>query len=169
MTMLLFPDPEVALADLTDKQVEVLDLLMHHHTTKEIARKLKIAPNTVDQRILGVREKWGTRDRKETTRAYAMLLEACGKEPCGFLEVDRPAALDEAFLRDLPKSSLFELADARTFDHWHAPGGKRWGLEALDARFGKFGRVIAIIGLALALAATLLLSLSIAAGIEKLV
>jgi len=67
------------LENLTPKQVEVLDLLLMHRTTKEIARELGIAPNTVDQRINAVRDKWGTLNRKDTARLYGQLLELCGK------------------------------------------------------------------------------------------
>ena len=64
-------DPADVLCDLTAKQAEVLDLLLQHKTTKQIARDLGIAPNTVDARIAAVREKWGTTDRKATARVYA--------------------------------------------------------------------------------------------------
>ena len=77
-------DPAEVLSDLTEKQIEVLDLLLQHKTTKQIARELAIAPNTVDARIATVRDKWGTVDRKATARVYAHLLETCEKPTCGF-------------------------------------------------------------------------------------
>ncbi|MDT9012928.1 helix-turn-helix transcriptional regulator [Novosphingobium sp. APW14] len=58
---------------ITDRQRAVLDLVVQHWTSKEIARELGISPNTVDQRINAVRTKLGARDRAETARLYAEL------------------------------------------------------------------------------------------------
>jgi len=59
-----------ALADLTAKQKEVLDLLVKHKTSKEIARILDISPFTVDQRITAARQKFGAESRNELAEAY---------------------------------------------------------------------------------------------------
>jgi len=161
-------DPAEVLSDLTHKQVEVLDLLLQHKTTKQIARELAIAPNTVDARIAAVRQKWGTTDRNATARVYSHLLETCEKSPCGFSPLDTDVLNDQGFLRELPGSPLFTVADAQSFGHWPVEQGRRGVLETLDARFGQFGRVIAILGLTLALAATVVLSLSIAQSLSDL-
>jgi DNA-binding CsgD family transcriptional regulator len=161
-------DPADVLCDLTAKQAEVLDLLLQHKTTKQIARELGIAPNTVDARIAAVREKWGTTDRKATARVYAHLLETCEKSPCGFSPLDRDLTANHDLLRELPGSPLFTVADAQGFERW--PVERNRGiLEALDARFGKVGRVIAASGLALILAATVMLTLAIAQAMSKLI
>jgi len=165
-------EPREAIESLTGKQREVMDLLLHHNTTKQIARELGISPSTVDQRIMAVREKWGTIDRNETARLYGHFLEICGKSPCGFSQVEPfPPARPQDY-GDLPRSPQFEIADVsppgRLNSPWFEPDRSRWALEAFDARFGKKGRVMLIIALAFALAATLLLSLSIAAAIDHL-
>ena len=161
-------DPADVLCDLTAKQAEVLDLLLQHKTTKQIARELGIAPNTVDARIAAVREKWGTTDRKATARVYAHLLETCEKTPCGFSPLDRDLTPHHSSLRELPGSPLFTVADAQSLGHW--PVERNPGLlGALDARFGKIGRVIAASGLALVLAATVMLTLAIAEAMSKLI
>jgi DNA-binding CsgD family transcriptional regulator len=160
-------EPNEVLSDLTPKQVEVLDLLLQHKTTKQIARELEIAPNTVDARIAAVREKWGTIDRKATARVYAHLLETCEKPPCGFSPLDSDVLHDHGFLRELPGSPVFAVADAQTWHRAAGAGGLGF-LEALDTRYGKLGRLGAVLTLAFALAATTVLSLAIAAGIEKL-
>ena len=147
-------DPADVLCDLTAKQAEVLDLLLQHKTTKQIARDLGIAPNTVDARIAAVREKWGTTDRKATARVYAHLLETCEKSPCGFSRLDRDLTPDHGLLRELPGSPLFTVADAQSFEHWPVKRERPGILEILDARFGKIGRVMAASALALGLAAT---------------
>jgi DNA-binding CsgD family transcriptional regulator len=166
---MLIADPEEALAGLTEKQVEVLDLLTHHHTTKQIARELDVGPSAVEQRIMAVREKWGTRDRKETVRLYEMLLEACGKSPCGSSQVDPRTDNDLLLHRDLPRSGVFEFADAQTFADWNLASRKQQGLEILDARFGKFGRIAAIVVLAAAIAVTVVASLAMAQALGKYV
>src|SRR6478752_3465006 len=56
---------EFMLAGLTAKQREVLDLLIEHKTSKEIARELGISPHTVDQRIQFAKEKLGASSRSE--------------------------------------------------------------------------------------------------------
>lgn len=66
-----------AIASLTDKQREVLDLLLEHLTSKEIARRLQISPYTVDQRINFAKDKLGARTRGEVAVAYRRLVEIC--------------------------------------------------------------------------------------------
>jgi DNA-binding CsgD family transcriptional regulator len=66
------PNP---LGGLTDKQREVLDLLLEHKTSKEIARLLRISPHTVDQRIQFAKDKLGASSRSEAAVAYRRLLE----------------------------------------------------------------------------------------------
>lgn len=161
------------LAGLTSKQVEVLDLLLMHRTTKEIARELEIAPNTVDQRIAGVREKWGTSNRKDTARLYSELLELCGKTTCGNSRVASDPFDADSETQDLPVDPHFVLSDARPLGRFEEWGGyveeTPVGLEAFDRKFGRAGRFVAILVLALVLAMTLASSLSIAEALGRLV
>jgi DNA-binding CsgD family transcriptional regulator len=55
---------------LTSKQREVLELLIRHKTSKEIARSLGISPYTVDQRITAARKKFGVSSRNELAESY---------------------------------------------------------------------------------------------------
>ncbi|MET0179445.1 MAG: LuxR C-terminal-related transcriptional regulator, partial [Novosphingobium sp.] len=43
------------LGQLTAKERAVLDLVLQHKPTKEIARELQLAPNTVDMRLRSAR------------------------------------------------------------------------------------------------------------------
>src|SRR6478736_5066616 len=70
---------EFMLAGLTGKQREVLDLLIEHKTSKEIARQLGISPHTVDQRIQFAKEKLGANSRSEVAQLYRRLVEICGQ------------------------------------------------------------------------------------------
>lgn len=160
------------LENLTAKQVEVLDLLIMHRTTKEIARQLSIAPNTVDQRINAVREKWSTFNRKDTARRYAQLLEQCGKTTYELSRVDDGRADGDDHDQDLPVDPVFILSDAsgpgRPSDWFDDLDVGPTGLEAFDARFGRVGRVAAIFVLALVMAMTLASSLAIAEALGRL-
>ena len=70
---------EFMLAGLTGKQREVLDLLIEHKTSKEIARQLGISPHTVGQRIQFAKEKLGANSRSEVAQLYRRLVEICGQ------------------------------------------------------------------------------------------
>lgn len=69
----------VAPGGLTSRQCEVLDLLLQHRTSKEIARQLAISPHTVEQRIRLAKEKLGVHRRSDLASAYRELQSICGK------------------------------------------------------------------------------------------
>ncbi len=69
-------DQNAPAAELTDKQRQVLDLLIQHKTSKEISRALGISPHTVDQRIMLSRAKLGVSTRSEVAQAYRRLIDA---------------------------------------------------------------------------------------------
>lgn len=72
------PNNDITVLDtLTAKQREVLDLLMEHKTSKEIARELGISPHTVDQRIQFSKEKLGVGSRSEVAVEYRRLIQLC--------------------------------------------------------------------------------------------
>ena len=72
-------DQAGGLGGLTEKQREVLDLLIEHKTSKEIARLLGISPHTVDQRIYFAKEKLGAASRNEAAVAYRRLVGVSGR------------------------------------------------------------------------------------------
>ncbi|MDC0887346.1 helix-turn-helix transcriptional regulator [Altererythrobacter sp.] len=64
-------DDEVAgFGTLTQKQRDVLDFLIEHKTSKEIARELDISPHTVDQRINFSKRKLGVSSRSQLATLY---------------------------------------------------------------------------------------------------
>lgn len=166
-------EAKALLDSLTLKQVEVLDLLVMHRTTKEIAYQLNIAPNTVDQRISAVRDKWDTTNRKDTARKYVELLELCGKTTCVISHVDDSGHEEEETDQDLPVDPVFILSDARLMashqDWFDERASHPTGLEAFDAKFGRTGRLVAILVLAMILAMTLASSLAIADALGRLI
>jgi DNA-binding CsgD family transcriptional regulator len=66
---------------LTAKQREVLDLLIEHKSSKEIARELGISPHTVDQRVQFAKEKLGVATRNGCAVEYRRLIELSRQEP----------------------------------------------------------------------------------------
>jgi DNA-binding CsgD family transcriptional regulator len=139
------------LEELTDKEVEVLDRLAQHMTSKEIARDLGIAPNTVEKRLLRVRDKWATADRGSTARLFLELREAgCEKIPPHFSAHDHSGYVIAQPAADLPRSAVFHLSDVLRMEPYAELGTPPpKGLQALDERFGKAWRIAAIPLLAL--------------------
>jgi len=160
------------LASLTNKQRAVLDLLIQHKSSKEIARTLNISPYTVDQRLAGARQKLGASGRGEVARAYSALLSICDEPAYGFPHVDTDELLADCASQAEGPESTYVFADAVAMHHaapWEATPGPAFGLEAYDDRFGKFGRVFAILGLAAVLALTLLAMVSMAKTLSEMV
>lgn len=76
-------DIRAQFTSLTDKQRDVLDLLIAHKTSKEIARELGISPHTVDQRIQFAKGKLGAETRGEVALAYRRLLDGMARQQEG--------------------------------------------------------------------------------------
>ena len=72
---MLDEEPGPRLSALTDKQRQVLDLLIEYTTSKEIAKRLAISPHTVDQRIEFAKRKLGARSRQDLAVQYRQMVE----------------------------------------------------------------------------------------------
>ena len=139
------------LGGLTDKQREVLDLLIEHKTSKEIARLLGISPHTVDQRIFFAKEKLGAASRNEAAAAYRRLVGVSGRttyrkfpyrrfrsdiaKAISGLLAGRVLALRHPELSQPEGTALTEL-DFRVVPEW------------FDGRYGTLVRLSAIITIA---------------------
>lgn len=103
-----------SVADLTDRQCEVLELVLRHFSSKEIAVRLGISPSAVDQRLDGARQKLGAATRTEAARIYADLRDldgACERLPYEPFGVPDPDAPGQQELDDRSEP-LFRLSDA---------------------------------------------------------
>lgn len=69
--MLINHDFPLDLPPLTERQLQVLDCLCNHMTTKEIARVLDISPSMVDQHLRAISVKFGGLARREIARLHA--------------------------------------------------------------------------------------------------
>ena len=72
-------NPQTVMNSLTTRQRQVLDGLLQHKTSKEIARDLDISPHTVDQRIRFAKEKLGVCRRSDLASQYRQLRRICEK------------------------------------------------------------------------------------------
>lgn len=144
-----------SLSKLTTKQREVLDLVLCHESSKAIARKLKISPYTVDQRIASARQKLGANSRGDLARKYALLLEICGEPAYDFSQLGDDNFSSQLADRDQSADPVFMLSDTASIKMdlpWHLQPEPQTGLEAFDKRFGVVGRVLIIVVLAVLLA-----------------
>jgi len=164
------PSVGEALNCLTRKEREALDLLVQHHTTKDIARLLRLSPNTVDMRLRNARQKLGAVDRYDVARLYQELLETCGKTTCGIsvMSTARPAPVaPDPELRN----ARFTLRDAGTFllpAPWE--NSQPTALpEVLDGRFGRTWRIAVILLGALSIALLALALIAIAGQLGMLI
>ena len=157
------------LDQLTSKQTEVLDLLLRHLTTKEIARELDLAPNTVDQRIASVRDKWGTLNRKDTVRQYTELQAIYGKPTYGSEAIDEASTILVG--EDVPSPSEMNLlvdppsvGPAARSQSVERP----FGLQLVDERLGKMGRWALVFIFAATIAVTVAATLAIADSLGRM-
>lgn len=162
--------PSELLGQLTEKERAVLDLVLQHKPTKQIARELGVAPNTVDMRLRSAREKLGAPDRNSAARAYTNLLTTCGKTTCGSPVMEVPDFLPITEATDREEAASFVLQDAGWIDRpapWDTMVELPTGLEALSDRLGGWARIALVIGLAALLAMTVLATFAIAHSLSQ--
>lgn len=71
----------LSLDELTEKQREVVHLLLDDRSTKEIARIIGISPSAVEQRLKTIRHRYGNITRRELQRSF----RASDSRPLGTL------------------------------------------------------------------------------------
>lgn len=134
---------------LTAKQREVLDLLLEHKTSKEIARSLDISPYTVDQRINFAKDKLGARTRGEAAVVYRQLVEACGQTV-----YEKSGIPESAVLPEIPGGAQVPLPEPAPPEPVREDGVSepeadfRVVPELFDGRFGTLVRLGAIFAIA---------------------
>jgi DNA-binding CsgD family transcriptional regulator len=154
------------IGSLSEKETRALELVAAQLTTKEIARELGITPRAVEERLRSARGKLDAPDRRAAAR---LLLQ---REPCGETTGRSATVATYPFgspknLRELPDTSIFTLEDSVSSDFFGADGPPTF-LEAFDIRFGKPGRVAAIVLLAMVLGLLGAAAVSIALTLERL-
>lgn len=166
------PNP---LALLTDKQREVLDLLIEHKTSKEISRLLQISPHTVDQRINSARARLGVTGRGQVASEYRRLVSLCDSSTYQFSYMAPDAYLvDSRSGSDAVEAEagnpLGEPSAAATTEPAAVPevADHRVGPALFDGEWGTWARLGAIVVLALLMIFTVLGGISIFLTVSKL-
>lgn len=162
-------DTEGLLGDLTDKQKEVLDLLVLHKTSKQIARELGISPHTVDQRVAAARRKLGVETRGELAAAYMAAQAGNGDATLYEKPVYQSSQVESALsARNEETGSGTVTVDGK------APNGPKPVVyhrvvpESFEGRNGYFWRLTAIVGFTLGLLIATLLGLAIFGELSEL-
>ena len=147
-------EPQNVADRLTAKQREVLELLLEHMTSKEIAAQLGVSHHTVDQRIGIAKKKFDVFTRSELLSAYKRATSA-GRKDNGKPVYENSYISASAI--PLSKSVTSEIegdlvkADrvSRQISEIEAkPVPNRVVPEIFDGRHGSFWRIGAIGGLA---------------------
>jgi DNA-binding CsgD family transcriptional regulator len=163
-------DGESGLDGLTDKQREVLDLLIEHKTSKEIARLLGISPHTVDQRIFFAKEKLGAASRNEAAAAYRRLVAASGRMTYENSRIAAPAKPAQ----DIPGLLAGQVLGLRHRELSQPEGPALAELdfrvvpEWFDGRYGTLVRLSAIIAIAVFLVILVLGGLAIFSQLSEM-
>lgn len=152
---------------LTEKQVQVLELLCRQHTSKEIGRILGISRHTVDQRVASIRTKWDLGTRQEIVRMYQQLahpadnLEDATCEPLIY-EPSQVGSIGPS-RQVLPQNRMSPANGVEPL-----PPTALSLIDRLDLRLGSSGRFVAVVGLSFTMALTMVLVLEIADVLEGL-
>ena len=161
---------EFTLAGLTAKQREVLDLLIEHKTSKEIARELGISPHTVDQRIQFAKEKLGAASRSEVALLYRRLVEICGKLTYQDSRIAASPALAESGAGTQAGSLSMLRRRERAYPHQPRETEADYPVvpELFEGRYGTLIRLGAIIAIAVFLVILVLGGLAIFSQLSEL-
>lgn len=139
---------------LTEKQREVIELLLEHMTSKEIAAQLDVSHHTVDQRIGIAKKKFDVNTRSELVSAYK-------REMVSNQTDNGKPVYEESYIptfaiplsKDLTSDAESDLVlvdrKPREYSVSEAkPVSRRVVPEVFDGRLGSFWRIGAIAGLA---------------------
>lgn len=156
---------------LTDKQLDALNLLVKHKTSKEISRELGISPHTVDQRIEAAKRRLGVATRGELVRVYLQLKRQCHELTYEESHID-VFTEPKQFLLSEPHDASSLIVDPQRVDSSSRDeevGAYRVGPELFEGRYGTLFRFFAIVGMAVALLIIILATTSIYVNLSDIV
>ncbi len=159
----------IVFENATPKQIETLDLAASGLTSKQIARKLHIAPRTVDQRIDAIRSKLdGVPVRVDMIRSYRQWRQICGSVLYDSIPMAQSGTLPAQIKARLEDELQFH--DAITFDDrnfWNF--NKLWPqLGVSPVELGIVGKVFAMLAGAVVLIIIAVLSVSFSIAVMTL-
>jgi DNA-binding CsgD family transcriptional regulator len=159
------------IAELSDKQREVLELVIDRKSSKEIARILGISKHTVDQRIMLARQKYGAADRNDLVHRYIATRGVYDRIAYDLAQLPLTTSPSESVDQGRQSGPVYSVSDVECFFSPHTPSEYpplSRPLETLDRRFGVFGRLCAIGLLAALIAVSLLAMLTMAETLTQL-
>lgn len=170
------PDIAALLRGLTDKQRDVLDLLVLHKTSKQIARDLGISPHTVDQRIATARKNFGVETRNALAAAYGQARAAAEGADIYESPVYQSSQVGISGESSNEDGGSNEVAtDETRLERLDGLDGKdlpvayyRVVPESFEGRFGYVWRIAAIVGITLGLLSAVLVGFAIYGELSEL-
>ncbi|MGL5837072.1 MAG: sigma factor-like helix-turn-helix DNA-binding protein [Sphingorhabdus sp.] len=166
------PDPQIAqrIASLTDKQREVLTLVVERKTSKQIARILNISKPAVDQRIANARDALGVATRDEAALLFMQANETYDRiayDPAYLPETPIPANSDQ---REQPAYASLAIAGQTASSAYGQDHGMRMLiLEKLSGENRIPLRLMVILFGAVGIMGLLLIGLSVSEVLTRLV
>lgn len=157
--------------ELSQKQREVLDLVVARKSSKEIARILGISKPTVDQRIALARQKFGAASRNELVSHYLGTASLYDRIVYDAAQLSQPMSDGAGIGSDEASGPIYSVEDVAGFNPAYVTEELHWTthpLETLDKRFGIFGRLGAVGFVAALISLSLLAVLSIAETLTQL-
>ena len=157
--------------DLTDKQIEAMQLVSDGYTSKEAARVLDITPKVFDRRIDAVRRRLGDVTRVEAARLFRNTYGEGGDSPPRGSSPLPPTPPKPAPRPDRTEGEFLMFADSHSFAEPAPWESLHFGKvpEIEPAQLGATSRLALMGGGAVVIAATLLILLGVANGLENLI
>lgn len=163
-----------ALDGLTGKQKEVLALVAEGMTSKEIARKLRISESAVNQRIEVIRQRLGGMPRTQIARLYRRMSTVVLTVPTSNPVTGKSIQLLDETMEGQPsawegREVSTQLSQATNLIG-SQPSTQRSTtfFSALDGSSGRWFQAVALLGVILAVIATVALLVDIATGLRDL-
>jgi DNA-binding CsgD family transcriptional regulator len=156
---------------LTKKQIETLELLVKHKTSKEISRELGISPHTVDQRIESAKRRFGVTSRSQLAQAYLDQKRLCHPLTYEESHIARAPLSIQSIQRDKGDAPVMFVTQVdREESHLITTSPRARIVPALfEGPKGTLHRILAIMGSAALLALTILAVITIYIEISAVV
>lgn len=153
----------------TTRQHEVLHLIAHGYTTKEVASQLAIAERTVNQHVDVIRTKANDLPRKQLARHYRSWFEARDFVTRDSFTIDPPPKNHDP-VSQRSSESVGELSDSLIFDQrlsWE-PSPARKLSEIKPSELGRAGIFLAMLAGAVLILMIAILGLGFSEGLQAL-
>jgi DNA-binding CsgD family transcriptional regulator len=161
---------DVSLDLLTENERVVLDGLLTHKKSKQIARDLDISVSAAEERIRSARQKLNAPDRTTAVRIYASLISGHSESVPRFQGMVADPISPDELVRELTGGPNFPLRDVQPWAQWGEVNRQpRTLLETFDRKFGWPGRLLLIVACFVVLCLALGQMFDIAESLNRIV